>query len=121
MTVGPGNAVDRLIRREEVLEICYWYDGEGFGTILTAAALQPFLNVEEPAIESALDELAQQGCLELVSGGFQLTNAGRKSGGRLFAESFADFQHGGHGECDAGCCDEEHDHARLLPTGKARV
>jgi hypothetical protein len=117
----PDNAVDRLIRREEVLEICFWYDGEGFGTVLTAAALRPFLNVEEPPIESALDELARQGCLEHVRGGFRLTDVGRKCGGRLFAESFADFQHGGHGECDAGCCDEEHDHGAPPPKDKARV
>jgi len=120
MTSVRDDAVGQLIRREEVLEICYWYHGEGFGTVFTTSALRPFLNVGEASIEAALDELAQQGCLESVSGGFRLTDAGRKSGGRLFAESFADFQHGGHGECNAGCCDEEHDHAGPLSPDEAR-
>jgi hypothetical protein len=94
-------AVERLVQREEVLEICFWFRGEGFG------------DVEEP-IAVALAELAEQDLLQASGTGYRLTEDGRKSGGSLFAESFTEFQHVGHGECNAGCCDEEeheHDHA----------
>jgi hypothetical protein len=107
-------ALDRLVRREEVLEICFWFQGEGFGDVFAPAALRPFLSCEEASIVLALAELAAQGLLEPSGSGYRLTDDGRKNGGRLFADSFAELQHVGHGECNAGCCDDEeheHDHA----------
>lgn len=107
---APG-ALERLVQREDVLEICFWFQGEGFGDVFAPAALRPFLTCGEGPIADALAELAEQGMLEPSGTGYRLTDDGRKSGGRLFAESFAEFQHVGHGECNAGCCDEEdHDH-----------
>ena len=107
-------ALDRLVDREEVLQICYWYVGEGLGEIYSPALLAPFLNRPSSAIESALRELSAQGDLEPVAmptAGYRLTASGKKKAGHLFAESFSDFQKQGHGECDAGCCDED-DHSR---------
>ena len=109
-----GDALERLAKREEVLEICFWFQGEGFGDVFAPAALRPFLTCEEKPIALALVELAEQGLLQPSGTGYRLSEAGRKSGGRLFADSFAEFQHFGHGECNAGCCDEEehgHDHS----------
>lgn len=109
----PG-ALDRLVDREEVLQICYWYQGEGLGDIYNPVLLGPFLNRAPDAIEAALQRLAQLGYLEPVSlpaPGYRLTADGKKQAGRLFAESFADFQKSGHGECDAGCCDGD-DHSK---------
>ena len=37
-----SNALDLLVRREEVLQIAFWYEGEGFGQIFDAAALAVF-------------------------------------------------------------------------------
>lgn len=115
---GDPGALDRLANREEVLQICYWYQGEGFGDIYSARVLHPFLNCELQAIETALKELAARGELEQVadSGGtsiadYRFTDRGRKEAGRLFADGFSDFQKQGHGECDAGCCDGD-DHSR---------
>jgi hypothetical protein len=107
-------ALERLVRRDEVLEICFWFQGEGFGDVFAPAALLPFLTCEEGPIALALAELAEQGLLQPSGTGYRLTDDGRKNGGRLFADSFAEFQHVGHGECYAGCCDEEeqeHGHA----------
>jgi hypothetical protein len=107
-------ALDRLVDREEVLQICYWYQGEGLGDIYNPVLLGPFLNRAPDAIEAALQRLAQLGYLEPVSlpaPGYRLTADGKKQAGRLFAESFADFQKSGHGECDAGCCDGD-DHSK---------
>lgn len=107
-------ALDRLVNREEVLQICYWYQGEGFGNVFDVSALQPFLNTDPAAIDATFDELVQQGDLETVHNSrrqFQLSAVGNKKGGRLFADSFADFQNAGHGECAAGCCDGD-DHSQ---------
>ena len=107
-------ALDRLVDREEVLQICYWYQGEGLGDVYSATLLGPFLARAPSAIEAALRELARIGLLETVElpmPGYRFTAAGRKQAGRLFAEGFADYQKSGHGECDAGCCDGD-DHSK---------
>ena len=104
-------ALSALIQRDEVLQICFWYQGEGFGDQFGASDLEMFLNAPIAQIESSLAELADQGFLERGAEGFRLTQTGRKTGGKMFAETFAEFQTGGHGECDAGCCDgDEHEH-----------
>ena len=111
-SAAPAPALQRLVNREEVLQICYWYQGEGFGDRYEAAVLRPFLNCDENAIHTALVELAERGDLEAVTaGGYRFTTKGRGEAGRLFADTFADFQKQGHGECDAGCCDGD-DHSR---------
>ncbi len=108
----PAPALQRLVNREEVLQICYWYQGEGFGDRYEASVLRPFLNCDEQAIHTALGELAERGELEPVAaGGYRFTAKGRSEAGRLFADTFTDFQKQGHGECDAGCCDGD-DHSR---------
>ena len=107
-------ALDRMVDREEVLQICYWYLGEGMGDIYNPMLLAPFLNRPAAAIESTLRELSAQGLLEPINepaASYRLTPIGKKKAGQLFAESFSDFQKQGHGECDAGCCDED-DHSR---------
>lgn len=109
----PG-ALDRLVDREEVLQICYWYQGEGLGDVYNPTLLAPFLNRAPQAIDAALLRLAQLGYLEpvdLPAPGYRLTATGKKQAGHLFAESFSDFQKSGHGECEAGCC-EEGDHSK---------
>ena len=113
-TPQEGGALGRLVDREEVLQICYWFQGEGLGDIYNPSLLGPFLNRAPQAIDSALQELAQQGLLDPVAGpmpSYRLSERGKKEAGRLFAESFSDFQKQGHGECDAGCCDGD-DHSQ---------
>ena len=111
MTPTPADALTRLVNREEVLQICYWYQGEGFGERYDAAALRPFLNCDEASIEVALRELADKGELLTADAGYRFSDSGRREAARLFADSFADFQKQGHGECAAGCCDGD-DHSQ---------
>jgi len=108
-----SEALTRLVNREEVLQICYWYQGEGFGERYDAAVLRPFLNCDEAAIAVALRELAERGELQALDGAtaYGFTDSGKREAGRLFADGFADFQKQGHGECDAGCCDGD-DHSK---------
>lgn len=105
------DALQRLVNREEVLQICYWYHGEGFGDRYNATVLGPFLQCGRAEIDAAFDELAAQGHLVADEGGYRFTDSGRREAGRLFADGFADFQKQGHGECEAGCCDGD-DHLR---------
>jgi hypothetical protein len=105
------DALTRLVNRDEVMQICYWFQGEGFGERYDAALLRPFLQCDEAAIEIALHELAARGDLHDDGGGYRFTEQGRRAAGRLFADGFADFQKQGHGECDAGCCDGD-DHSK---------
>ena len=112
--VSTPGALQRLVNREDILQICYWYQGEGLGDIYNAKSLQPFLNCDEVLIETTFNELICDGYLEIVSAptqGYRFTENGKKEGGKLFADSFADFQKAGHGECAAGCCDDD-DHSQ---------
>ena len=107
-------ALDRLVNREDVLQICYWFQGEGFGDVYNSMVLAPFLNCQSEAIDAALSELVEDGHLVATtasSGGFQFTADGKKQGGRLFGDTFADYARQGHGECAAGCCDGD-DHSQ---------
>jgi hypothetical protein len=105
------NAVTRLARREEVLEICFWFQGEGFGDRFTTASLKTFLTIPDEEIDGALEGLAAEGALVRDGTFYRFSPGGRKKAGRLFHENFADFQVGAHGECTAGCCDsEDHEH-----------
>ena len=100
-------ALDRFKRREEVLEICYWYEGEGLGDSFTTEAVTPFLPLPRQAIAETFDELAAGGDLEPAGRGFRFTETGKKKASRLFHETFAEFQTPSHYECTAGCCDSE--------------
>jgi len=113
-TVKTDGALDRLVNREDVLQICYWCEGEGFGDIFTATTLSPFLNVDIPAIIAALSELETEGLLTSVPNNptsYSFTDNGRKEGGRLFGDTFHEYSRQGHGECPDGCCDDD-DHSQ---------
>lgn len=113
-TNDTATALDQLVNRDEVLQICYWYEGEGFGKVFNAAALVTFLKCDTQAAEVALRELVMQGHMEAAAepaSGYRFTAKGRQTGGRLFADGFEDYQKAGHGECAAGCCEED-DHSQ---------
>ncbi|MEO6623585.1 MAG: hypothetical protein ABIN37_01970, partial [Burkholderiaceae bacterium] len=88
--VNPAHApLARLVNREEVLQICYWFQGEGFGDHYDAGLLRPFLQCDEEAIRVALGELAAQGDLQEDGGRYHFTDKGRREAGRLFADDFS--------------------------------
>ena len=113
-TISPtpdNDALARLVNREEVLQICYWFRGEGFGERYDAGLLRPFLQCNETMINTALSDLVERGDMQTDAGHYRFTDKGQREAGQLFAEGFADFQKQGHGECDAGCCDGD-DHSK---------
>ena len=104
--------INELLNKEEVLEICYWYKGEGFGEIFSAKALSPFLNLETEKVDLILEDLCSSGTMiKLSQGQYKLTSIGMKKGGKLFIDSFQEMQQPGHYECLDGCCDGD-DHSK---------
>ena len=102
-----SDALTRLKEREEVLQICYWYEGEQLGPTLEPQAVLPFLTSDPALVREMFDLLVEEGDLAPAPRGFAFTDAGRKKAARMFADTFTEFQLGAHGECTAGCCDEE--------------
>lgn len=109
-----NNELKKLFNREEVLQICYWYQGEGLGDEYNSQGIETFLNCGTQSIIDALDELSELGYMSSIAGKvlptYQFTDIGKKAGGRLFADSFSELQKSSHGECAAGCCDGD-DHS----------
>ena len=112
----PSGALARLVEGEEVLQICYWYQGEGLGDRFSPQAVMPFLQSDPDLVAETFESLAATGDLARDGNAYVFTDKGRRKAGRMFFDTFTEFQQGGHGECHAGCCDEDencehHDHA----------
>jgi hypothetical protein len=100
-----ADALERLKEREEILQIGYWYQGEGLGTVLTPQAVLPFLQAQSKRLADTFEALVESGDLFHCGNGYDFTPAGKRKAARMFAETFTDFQQPGHGECVDGCCD----------------
>jgi len=113
---GGADALERLKEREEILQIGYWYQGEGLGTTLTPQAVLPFLQADPFRLAETFEALAESGDLRRLESGYDFTPTGKRKAARMFTETFTDFQQPGHGECVDDCCDgdepcETHAHA----------
>lgn len=108
-------ALERLQAREEILQICYWYQGEGLGLCFTPQSVLPFLQAEPSRVATTFETLVEDGDLQRTDRGYEFTPDGKRKAARMFVETFTDFQQPGHGECQDGCCDGdepcEHNHA----------
>jgi len=100
----PGGPI---ARRDELLELLYWLEGEGFGGASNFDAMVRFLAHPESAVRQSLDDLMRRGdvSLDLSSGEYRLTDTGRSEAARRFAEEFAALLSQGHGECNDPDCD----------------
>lgn len=103
MTEDPARAI---ARRDEVLELLYWTEGEGFSGAASVDAMTRFLTHDRDAVQRTLRDLVERGdvCVDPDSGEYRLTARGRTEAARRFAEEFAPMLNQGHGECnDPGC------------------
>jgi hypothetical protein len=99
--------LDAIYWRDELLQILYWFRGEGLGEAVTPQELLPFLGAEAALIEQRLDQLADDGYVTRVERDpprYQLTEWGVKEGGRRFADEFAGLTGQAHGECNNPNC-----------------
>lgn len=100
-----------LARRDEVLELLYWLEGEGIGGSATLAGMARFLTCDEEDLARTLRALTERGDLvaDFASGEYRLTAQGHREAARRFAEEFAPLLSQGHGECNDPDCDCMHE------------
>lgn len=101
------NPLDALYWRDEILQILYWFRGEGLGEAVMARDLVTFLSADEELVAQQLARLADEGYVTRLEGcplRYQLTEWGVKEGGRRFADEFAGLTGQAHGECNNPNC-----------------
>ena len=103
---GQNDPGGEIARRDEVLELLYWIEGEGFTGSATIDGMTRFLAAPEEAVRATLDVLVRRGDVsrDEASGEYRLTETGRREAAWRFAAEFAPMLAQGHGECnDPGC------------------
>ncbi|HBY97556.1 MAG TPA: hypothetical protein DEP84_27040 [Chloroflexi bacterium] len=101
------NPLDAIFWRDELLQILYWFRGEGLGDAVAPRDLLPFLDADEESIRQHLERLAEDSyvtCSEDEPPHYELTEWGVKEGGRRFADEFAGLTNQAHGECNNPTC-----------------
>lgn len=111
-----SDALRALFWRDEILQVMYWIQGEkfpGVGDQVDPDLLERFLGVDAQVGVQYLDRLVEENLLRRSSDGlYSMTEEGRRHGGRVFGEEFADLTRPGHGECGADCwCHSDPDEA----------
>ena len=115
--LDDASVLDDLVWRDEILQVFYWYQGEGFGNAITARDLQSFLVTDEPVLQEHLERMVVDGYLARESNGsaprYVFTPYGAKEGARRFADEFAGLTGQAHGDCPPNC-----PHCKDLPRDK---
>lgn len=95
-----------LARRDEMLQLLYWIEGEGFAAAGTSAALARFLTWDLRVVDEVLASLVRRGEVTVNErGDHRLSEEGRREAARRFADEFAPLINQGHGECHDPDCD----------------
>ena len=93
-----------LFWREEILQLVFWLESEGFGDSVDADLLQRFLGIDPDFASTSLDRLAAEGLLVRTRGGrYELSEEGRGYGQRLFVDDLAQLTNPLRGQCGADC------------------
>ena len=104
-SIVPGGDI---ARQDELLELLYWFEGEGFGGVASIDGIVRFTNLSEPLVRRTLDRLMARGDVLLDTSRaheYRLTETGRREAARRFAAEFAPLLSQGHGECSDPECD----------------
>ena len=93
--------------RDEVLELLFWLEGEGFAEEhATLAGLARFLAFPADEVSATIAQLVGRGdVIARQDGGLRLSADGRREAARRFADDFAPMLRHGHGECNDPACD----------------
>jgi len=98
-----------LFWKDEILQILYWMDGEGFGKDVPVSQVLALLNTNEDNLIYHIDKLTKEEILSSQSDVIDsqsliaLSESARKEAGTRFAEAFQGYQKAGHGECGPDC------------------
>ena len=102
-----ADPLDDIRQRDELLQILFWFRGEGLGDVVTPQDLVTFLGSDPDTIQQRLERLAAEGYVVSTGGAVErygLTEWGIKEGGRRFADEFAGLTGQAHGECNNPNC-----------------
>ena len=103
----PMQPLDELYWRDEILQVMYWYRGEGFGESVTVRDLQTFLPADEHLLTTHMDGMVGDGYLvrqdDASTPCYTFTPYGAREGARRFADEFASLTGQAHGECGPDC------------------
>jgi hypothetical protein len=116
--VSKMQPLDELYWRDEILQVMYWYQGEGFGESVTVRDLQTFLPADEHLLATQMDGMVTEGYLVRDEGdasppSYAFTLYGAREGARRFADEFAGLTGQAHGECGPDC-----PHCKDIPRDK---
>ena len=106
--MSDGGAGEGIAREDELLELLYWFEGEGFGGVASLEGIIRFTNLTEPLVRQTIDRLMARDHISLDADRgteYRLTDSGRKEAARRFAAEFAPLLSQGHGECSDPNCD----------------
>ncbi len=98
-----------LFWKDEILQILYWMNGEGFGNEVPIAQILSLLNTNEPNLLYHINNMVKEGALLASSTELntdtkiKLATDVKKEAGRRFADAFQGYQKAGHGECGPDC------------------
>lgn len=94
-----------IARQDEILELMYWLEGEGFSGDATLSGISRLLAQDERSIGESMGRLVSREYVLASEGQFRLTAVGRVEAGRRFADEFSSLLSQGHGECNDPTCD----------------
>lgn len=99
--------LDEVYWRDEILQVMYWYRGEGFGENISVTDLQIFLPADTSVLSTQMDRMVIDGYLtcdrESLPHRYAFTPYGASEGGRRFADEFSGLTGQAHGECGPDC------------------
>lgn len=93
--------------QDELLELLYWLEGEGFEGNATIEGIVRFVAKPEAPVRATLVRLVALDSVrrDAATGEYRLTEPGRGEAARRFAAEFAPLLSQGHGECSDPNCD----------------
>jgi hypothetical protein len=99
---------DALFWQDELLQVLYWLTGEGLGPKVRWQDICALLDADAEMLWAQAEQLTARGFVERGeeadgSRWLRLTEAGRREGGRRFAEAFHELLGQGHGACGPDC------------------
>ncbi len=108
-TTRPHDPSDHIYWRDEILQLMFWYRGEGFGEHLGPSELRRFLLIGREDLSCHLKQMVEEGYLrcdpEAAENRYMFTPMGEQEARRRFLEEFEPLRKPGHYECNNPDCE----------------
>lgn len=105
----PHDTKDHIYWRDEILQVMFWYRGEGFGEYVGPAEFERFLLIGCEDLVRHLDQMVEDGYLIRAPEGeetrYSLSPMGEPEARRRFMEEFEGLRKPGHYECNNPDCE----------------